>query len=224
MDSTTAPGGTVTASSTERATVRVALADDNAVVRMGVRSLLATAPDIDVVGEASNGVEAVALVRRTRPDVTLLDVRMPRQDGVNAASEIADQTNVIMLTYAESPEIISAAVRAGARGYLVHGHFDEDELLGAVRAAARGTGTFSAQAVRALSSPSPGRAALALRYGLSEREADIMQLIAQGAANREIAGELFIAEKTVKNHINRIFTKLEANNRGHAVALWLALS
>ena len=224
MDSTTAADGTVTTSETRRRTVRVVLADDNAVVRMGVRSLLATAEDIDVVGEASNGVEAVALVRRTSPDVTLLDVRMPRQDGVNAASEIADQTAVIMLTYSESPEIISAAVRAGACGYLVHGHFDEDELLGAVRMAARGTGTFSAQAVRALSSPAPGRAALALRYGLSEREADIMQLIAQGAANREIAAELFIAEKTVKNHINRIFTKLQANNRGHAVALWLALS
>ncbi|WP_375426533.1 response regulator transcription factor [uncultured Friedmanniella sp.] len=214
----------MTASATRRQTVRVALADDNAVVRMGVRSLLATAEDIDVVGEASNGVEAVALVRRACPDVMLLDVRMPRQDGVLTASEIAEQTAVIMLTYSESPEIIAAAVRAGARGYLVHGHFDEDELLGAVRMAARGMGTFSAQAVRALSNPTPGRAALALRYGLSEREADIMQLIAQGAANREIAAELFIAEKTVKNHINRIFTKLQANNRGHAVALWLALS
>jgi DNA-binding NarL/FixJ family response regulator len=207
-----------------RATVRVALADDNAVVRMGVRSLLGTDPGIEVVGEAANGVEAVALVRRTRPDVLLLDVRMPRQDGVNAALEIAELTTVIMLTYSESPEVISAAVRAGARGYLVHGHFDADELLHAVRLAHRGLGTFSALAVKALSNPAPARSVLVRRYGLSEREADIMDLMAQGAANRDIANDLFIAEKTVKNHINRIFAKLQVTNRGHAVSLWLASS
>ncbi len=205
------------------ARVRVALADDNAVVRMGVRSLLATADDLEVVGEASNGLEAVALVRRTKPDVVLLDVRMPKQDGVNAAMEIADLTAVVMLTYSESPEVISAAVRAGARGYLVHGHFDEDELLQAVRLAAGGLGTFSALAVRALSNPAPGRAALAQRYGLSGREVDIMELVARGAANREIAAELFIAEKTVKNHINRLFAKLGVTSRGQAVALWLSV-
>ena len=212
---TQAPGST-------RERVRVVLADDNAVVRMGVRSLLGTSPDIEVVGEASNGVEAVALVRRVRPDVVLLDVRMPRQDGVNAAMEISELTAVVMLTYSESPEVISAAVRAGARGYLVHGHFDEDELLQAVLLAAGGLGTFSALAVRALSNPAPGRAMLAQRYGLSEREADIMELVSRGAANREIAAELFIAEKTVKNHINRLFPKLQVTNRGQAVSLWLS--
>jgi DNA-binding NarL/FixJ family response regulator len=224
MDSTSPPAPVITARPEEaaRACVRVALADDNAVVRMGVRSLLATADDIVVVGEAGNGADAVSLVRRTRPDVMLLDVRMPRQDGVSAALEIAGQTAVVMLTYSESPDIISAAVRAGARGYLVHGQFDEDELLHAVRMAARGLGTFSAQALVALSNPSPGKAALARRYGLSEREADIMELMARGAANRDIAAELFIAEKTVKNHINRIFTKLQVSNRGHAVSLWLS--
>ncbi len=230
MDSTTTPVGSVSTlpgdapvvAATTRATVRVALADDNAVVRMGVRSLLSTDPGIEVVGEASNGVEAVALVRRTRPDVLLLDVRMPRQDGVNAALEVAELTTVIMLTYSESPEVISAAVRAGARGYLVHGHFEEEELLHAVRLAKRGLGTFSALAVRALSNPAPARSELVRRHGLSEREADIMDLMAQGAANRDIANDLFIAEKTVKNHINRIFAKLQVTNRGHAVSLWLA--
>ena len=224
MDGTSPPAPVINAApgETARALVRVGLADDNAVVRMGVRSLLATADDIVVVGEAGNGADAVSLVRRTRPDVMLLDVRMPRQDGVSAALEIAGQTAVVMLTYSESPDIISAAVRAGARGYLVHGQFDEDELLHAVRMAARGLGTFSAQALVALSNPSPGKAALAARYGLSEREGDIMELMARGAANREIAAELFIAEKTVKNHINRIFTKLQASNRGHAVSLWLS--
>jgi DNA-binding NarL/FixJ family response regulator len=104
----------------------------------------------------------------------------------------------------------------------VHGHFTENELLSAVRMAARGTGTFSAQAVAALSNPTPSKATLASRYGLSEREADVMELMAHGAANGEIARALYISEKTVKNHINRIFTKLQASNRGHAVSLWLA--
>ena len=221
MDSTTA----VTHNATDLTTtslVRVGIADDNAVVRMGIRSLLAIADDIVVVGEAADGAAAVALARTAKPDVMLLDVRMPRQDGVSAATEVAQHATVLMLTYADSPEIVSAAVKAGARGYLVHGHFTENELLSAVRMAARGTGTFSAQAVAALSNPSPSKATLASRYGLSEREADVMELMARGAANGEIARALYISEKTVKNHVNRIFTKLQANNRGHAVSLWLA--
>lgn len=202
--------------------ITVGIADDNAVVRMGVRSLLATTDDLQVIGEAGDGAAAVALVRAKKPDVMLLDVRMPKQDGVMAAVEIARLTAVLMLTYSESPEIISAAVKAGARGYLVHGHFTEVELINAVRMASRGLGTFSAQALTALSNPTPTRASLAARFSLSEREADVMELIAQGAANTDIARQLFISEKTVKNHINRIFTKLQANNRGHAVSLWLA--
>ena len=203
-------------------TVRVGIADDNAVVRMGIRSLLSTADDITVVGEAGDGASAVTLARTAKPDVMLLDVRMPRQDGVSAAPDVAQHAAVLMLTYAESPEIVSAAVKAGARGYLVHGHFTENELLSAVRMAAHGTGAFSAPAVAALSNPTPSKATLASRYGLSEREADVMELMSQGASNGEIARGLYISEKTVKNHINRIFTKLHANNRGHAVSLWLA--
>ena len=231
MDSTTAVASTASRAANgddplespkSVGTVRVGIADDNAVVRMGIRSLLSTADDITVVGEAGDGAAAVTLARTAKPDVMLLDVRMPRQDGVSAASDVAQHATVLMLTYADSPEIVSAAVKAGARGYLVHGHFTENELLSAVRMAARGMGTFSAQAVAALCNPTPSKATLAGRYGLSEREADVMELMAQGAANGEIARTLFISEKTVKNHINRIFTKLPANNRGHAVSLWLA--
>jgi DNA-binding NarL/FixJ family response regulator len=203
-------------------TVRVLVVDDHPVVRSGLVGMLAVTDDITVVGEAGDGAAAVTLARTAKPDVMLLDVRMPRQDGVSAAPDVAQHATVLMLTYAESPEIVSAAVKAGARGYLVHGHFTENELLSAVRMAARGIGTFSAQAVAALSNPTPSKATLASRYGLSEREADVMELMAQGAANGEIARALYISEKTVKNHINRIFTKLQANNRGHAVSLWLA--
>jgi DNA-binding NarL/FixJ family response regulator len=201
--------------------IRVAIADDNAVVRMGIRSLLGTADDVVVVGEAGDGLAAVALAKAKKPDVMLLDVRMPRQDGVVAAREVAQHSSVLMLTYSDSAEVISAAVQAGALGYLVHGNFSEDELLSAVRMAARGFGTFSAHAVAALSRPVSTTASRAAQYGLSEREVDVMELVAQGAANAAIARTLYISEKTVKNHINHIFAKLGVTNRGHAVALWL---
>jgi DNA-binding NarL/FixJ family response regulator len=227
MDSqTTTDSGLITdqtlvADVEQRPAIRVAIADDNAVVRMGIRSLLSTADDVVVVGEAGDGLAAVALAKAKKPDVMLLDVRMPRQDGVVSAREVTEHASVLMLTYSDSAEVISAAVQAGALGYLVHGNFSEDELLSAVRMAARGFGTFSAQAVAALSRPVATSASRAATYGLSEREADVMELVAQGAANSDVAKTLFISEKTVKNHINHIFAKLGVTSRGHAVALWL---
>jgi len=153
--------------------------------------------------------------------VLLLDVRMPRQDGVSTATDIAGLTNILMLTYSEAPEVVNAAVQAGAKGYLVHGHFGADELIGAVRMAAAGLGAFSATALSALKAPAPSTAQKAAAFGLSEREGEVMDLIAQGATNGQIALQLFISEKTVKNHVNRIFAKLQVTNRGSAVALWL---
>lgn len=202
--------------------ITVVIADDNTVVRMGIHSLLATAPGIRVVAEAGDGVAAAAAVRNRHPDVLLLDVRMPRQDGVSTATDIAELTNIVMLTYSEAPEVVGAAVQAGAKGYLVHGHFGPDELISAVRMAARGIGTFSGPALTALQAPAaPSPAMKASAFGLSEREGEVMDLIAQGATNGEIALQLFISEKTVKNHVNRIFAKLQVPNRGSAVSLWL---
>ncbi len=221
MDSNTTADAALRDPGAPRTEIRVAIADDNAVVRMGIRSLLGTADDVVVVGEAGDGLAAVALAKAKKPDVMLLDVRMPRQDGVVSAREVVQHTSVLMLTYSDSAEVISAAVQAGALGYLVHGNFTEDELLSAVRMAARGFGTFSAQAMAALSRPVSTAASRAAQYGLSEREADVMELVAQGAANAAIARTLFISEKTVKNHINHIFAKLGVSSRGHAVALWL---
>lgn len=220
MVSSTTTGPDVTVE--PRAPIRVGIADDNAVVRLGIRSLLGTADDVVVVGEAGDGVAAVALAKAKKPDVMLLDVRMPRQDGVVSAREVAQYSSVLMLTYSESPEVIAAAVQAGALGYLVHGNFSEEELINSVRMAVRGFGTFSAAAVAALSKPVSTTASRAARYGLSEREAEVMAMVASGSANPTIARTLFISEKTVKNHINHIFAKLAVTSRGQAVAQWLA--
>ncbi|WP_239455444.1 response regulator transcription factor [Nocardioides gilvus] len=205
----------------------VLIVDDNPVVRTGLRSLLETSPDVQVIGEASDGILAETMVRQLKPDVVLLDVRMPRRDGVRTARIIADQTIVIMLTFTDEPEHIRAAIAAGASGYLVHGSFDATTLAHTVRGAVLGAGAFSQQALAALRivptqrDPLAERARRLQEFGLSERQGELMDLIAQGKSNAEIAAKLFLAEKTVKNHINAIFGKLVVTNRGEAIALWL---
>lgn len=206
---------------------RVLLVDDNAVVRKGLRSLLETSDLIDIVGEASDGILAETMVRTLSPDVVLLDVRMPRRDGVETARLISGLTTVIMLTFTEEPEHIRAALAAGATGYLVHGSFDAASLVHTVRQAVLGAGAFSPQALAAIrgASAAPDPAAVRRRqqdqWGLSERQCELMDLIAKGKTNGEIASELYLAEKTVKNHINAIFGKLVVTNRAGAIALWL---
>lgn len=206
---------------------RVLVVDDNVMVRKGLRSLLETSDLIEVVGEASDGIQAESMVRALEPEVVLLDVRMPRRDGVQTARAIADRTTVIMLTFTDEPEHIRSAVAAGASGYLVHGSFDANSLVHTVRSAALGGGAFSRQALEALRSgaaPADPAEQLAERqraFGLSERQAELMDLIARGMTNGEIAKTLFLSEKTVKNHINGIFGKLVVSSRAEAIALWL---
>lgn len=208
---------------------RVLIVDDNPVVRRGLRSYLEISDEIEVVGEASDGILAESMVRTLHPDVVLLDVRMPRRDGIETAKVIAGETEVVMLTFTDEPEHIRAALEAGASGYLVHGAFDASTLVQTVRGAAQGVGAFSAAALqvlrepRAAARPDPAAARLQAqeRFGLSERQGELMDLIAQGKTNAEIAGELYLAEKTVKNHVNAIFGKLVVTNRGEAIALWL---
>jgi DNA-binding NarL/FixJ family response regulator len=204
------------------------VADDNPVVRSGLVSLLEATGVATVVAEAGDGRRAIELAERHRPDLVLLDVRMPLLDGVSALQTLSGITRVLMLTYTDEPDVIRAAVRGGASGYLVHGTFDVDDLAAAVRQAAAGTGNpLSPVAITALMNavkePAPDRPRNTDRdrYGLSAREAEVMDLIAQGRANREIAGELFLTEKTVKNHVNRIFAKLAVENRAAAIARWL---
>lgn len=214
------------------AAITVVLADDNPLVRIGLRSLLDASSEIEVVGEAADGTEAVDLVERLSPDVVLLDVRMPHLDGVEAASRIAGRARVLMLTSSEEPEIIRAALATGAAGYLVHGAHTAEEIVAAVVSAARGTMLLAPAAAEAafsafsgaLAGPTAGADTAGPAtgdLGLTAREAEIMSLVANGMSNREIARECFLAEKTVKNHLNRIFAKLGVRTRAEAVSRWL---
>ncbi|GAA0964225.1 response regulator transcription factor [Actinocorallia libanotica] len=205
---------------------RVMVVDDNLVVRSGLVSLL-EASGLTVVGEAGDGETATELVERLRPDLVLLDVQMPLLDGVSACERISRISRVVMLTYTQDPEVVRNALNNGAVGYLVHGAFTAQELADAVHAALDGGNPLSPPAVSALVGlvraepvpPQPRREPE--EYGLSAREVDVINLVAQGRSNGEIAGLLFLSEKTVKNHINRIYAKLGVVSRGAAIATWL---
>ncbi|MDG9716357.1 response regulator transcription factor [Streptomyces sp. DH24] len=278
-----------------RPPLRVVVADDNPVVRAGLTALLSGRADITVVAEAADGREAYEAARAQRPDVVLLDVRMPGVDGISALPYLVQIAPVVMLTYSRESEIVREALRRGAGGYLVHGEFTADQLVAAVRDIKEGRPHFTATAAGALLAqlreghsgaalpdglgganatahenpaaktdrtapllphdtaalrlppvpPAPtspenlsqlqpnvgqsssgwtgGRPAAPdrSRYQLSTREAEIMDLIASGMNNQQIAATCFISEKTVKNHINRIFAKLHSTSRAEAAAKWL---
>ena len=206
---------------------RVLIVDDNAVLRRGVSSLLEAAYGIEVVGEAGNGKEAIALAKELVPDVVLLDVRMPVMDGIAAAGPLSKIARVMMLTYSEDEERVSGAIRAGASGYLVHGRFTPEELELAVTELAEGRNVISPSVVSVVFDALSKGPAAEKKTGhapLTEREGEVMNLLAQGRSNGAIASELFISEKTVKNHINRIYAKLGVTNRAEAIAAHLGVA
>lgn len=203
--------------------IRVLIIDDNPIVRLGLRNLLDVHSLITVVGEADNGDDGVRMSRELAPDVVLCDVRMPGLDGVGAAAQMAPFTHVVMLTYTEDLETIRSTIAAGAKGYLVHGAHQPDEIVAAVITAASGSSVLGPAASKALLS-GPAVAAPGVDHsiwGLTAREGEIMDLLAKGLNNRAIAKTCFLAEKTVKNHINNIFPKLGVSNRAEAMSLWL---
>lgn len=198
--------------------IEVLIADDNFIVRSGIASALCAAPDIHVVAEACDGREAVHLAQEILPDVALIDVRMPVMDGIEAAGRITASVpscRVLVVTWSDEPEHLKQAVLAGAKGYLVHGHFAPAELVDAVRTVHGGGGLITPAVVPALlrvvqERLSQGDVAL---NPLTAREMEVLQLIGEGRTNREIAVQLGLREKTVKNHINNIYSKLHVQTR-----------
>lgn len=215
---------------TDAAPIRVAVADDQAIVRDGLVTVLGLLPDVEVVGQASDGAEAVALAVAEHPDVLLMDLRMPVLDGAAATARVtaeAPGTAVLVLTtYADDASIV-AALRAGARGYLTK-DAGRAELAAAVRAVASGQSTFAPEVGERLihsltastvAEPDQPDALLARFPTLTRREAEVLALVADGLSNAEIARTLYVGVSTVKTHINALFAKLAVRDRAQAIAL-----
>jgi DNA-binding NarL/FixJ family response regulator len=203
--------------------IGVLLADDQELVRSGFRLILELADGIEVVGEASDGQQAIRLAKELRPDVVLMDVRMPVLDGIEATRRLARSgvaSRVLVLTTFDLDEYVYAAVQAGASGFLLK-DAPREQLVTAVRTVARGEALLAPAITRRLierfiARPVPARRAAALA-GLSARELEVLRLLARGLSNAEIAAELFLGEATVKTHLARIFTKLDIRDRVQAV-------
>lgn len=202
-------------------TIRIVIADDHALFRDGLRALLTSIPDMEVVGEAATGDEAVALARSLQPDVILMDIQMPGVNGIEATRQIVQTSphiGVIVLTMFDDDDSVFAAMRAGARGYILKGA-DQSELLRAIRAVATGDALLGAPIARRMMSFFAVKPSTAPQVfpELTEREREILHLIAQGHSNGEIAEKLVLSPKTVRNHISNIFSKLQVADRAHAI-------
>lgn len=206
------------------ASVRVLVADDHRLFREGLLALFATQPEIEVAGEAATGDEALSQAQALLPDVVLMDIQMPGLSGIEATRRLGQAlpaVGVIMLTMLEDDDSVFAAMRAGARGYILKGA-DKAEVLRTIAAVARGEALFGPAIARRLmaffSGPGPGQAAAAPAFpALTEREREVLHLIAQGANNAAIAERLSLSPKTVGNHITNIFNKLQVADRAEAI-------
>ena len=206
--------------------IRVVVADDQSVVRTALVALVSSGADIEVVGQAADGREAVSLAARHEPDVVLMDIRMPVMDGIEATRRIRDttpQTAVLVLTTYDADEYVFEAIRAGASGYLLKDG-DGDDLVDAIRRSAAGDAVMDPGALRRLLAefargPAPDPRALELVGRLSSREREVLGLIATGATNDDIAARLCIARPTVKTHVGSLLTKLEVGDRTQAAVV-----
>jgi DNA-binding NarL/FixJ family response regulator len=204
-------------------TLRILVAEDHPLFRKGVISLLSSVPDFEVVGEATSGEEAVACAAQLQPDVVLMDLQMPGGNGIEATREIVHESpsiRVLVVTLFEDADSVFMALRAGARGYVLK-DADEEELVRAIRAVGRGEAIFSpavAERVLAYFAGSPIAAAPPLAFPtLTDREREILGLIARGHPNPSIARELSLSTKTVGNYVSNIFTKLQVADRAQAM-------
>ncbi|GAA1851130.1 response regulator transcription factor [Microbacterium koreense] len=203
--------------------IRVLVVDDQALIRQAVTDILRSSPGVEVIGVAADGAEGVEMTRRLRPDVVLMDIRMPRLDGIDASARICTDpqlasTRVLILTTFEEDEYVVRAMRAGASGFIGKGA-EPDDIVRAIEAVHAGDSLLSAAATRALIAkhlhpavPERGRLA-----ALTDREEEVLLLVARGRSNQEIAEELFISPHTAKTHVNRVMTKLHAHDRAQLV-------
>lgn len=201
--------------------IRVLLVDDHPVVRDGLHGQLSTAPDILVTAEAGSADEALALLRRHQVDVVVTDLRMPGIDGIELIAQIRSRhptVEVLVLTTYESPEDVAGAVAAGARSYLLK-DIERARLFDAIRATARGRRTLSPSVQRQLNAPTGPAEAQPTEAVLSDRERDVLELVAAGRTNAQVGAALFIGAATVKTHLQHIFAKLDAADRAAAVAV-----
>ena len=202
--------------------VRVLLVDDDALVRAGLRMILSSAPDLELVGEADDGARAVAAVREHRPDVVLMDIRMPEMDGIAATAALRrldTPPQVIVLTTYQADDQVLSALRAGASGFLLK-HTQPAEIVNAVRLVAAGEAMLSPSVTRTLLSHLGNAQAAERRHAaterlaaLTDREREVAVSVGSGASNAEVAASLFMSEATVKAHVSRLFTKLDVANR-----------
>lgn len=202
--------------------IRVLIADDHTLFLEGMRALLASIPDIEVVGEAMSGEEVVTLSASLQPDVILMDLQMPGGNGIEATRNILNSSphiGILVLTMFDDDDSVFAAMRAGARGYILKGA-DQGEMLRAVRAVASGEALFGSAIAKRLLSFFAGAMSLASARAfpeLTDREREVLHLIAQGHSNLEIAERLTLSPKTVRNHISNIFSKLQVVDRAQAI-------
>jgi DNA-binding NarL/FixJ family response regulator len=202
--------------------IRVLIADDHPLFRDGLRALLSSIPDTEVVGEAKSGEEAIALAATLQPDIILMDINMPEVNGIEATRRIvtvSPHIGVLVVTMFEDDDSVFSAMRAGARGYMLKGA-DQAEVLRAIHAVASGEAIFSpsiaVRLMRFFSTPSPAAQPLIFPE-LTEREREILTLIAQGHNNNDIADRLVLSPKTVRNNVSNIFSKLQVADRAQAI-------
>lgn len=202
-------------------TIRIMLVDDHDMVRRGLAAFLNVKADLELVGEARDGLEALSMIEDCQPDVILMDLVMPKMDGATATRKILQKhpnIQIIALTSFQEQELIRDALQAGAIGYLLK-NVSVDDLAGAIRAAYAGQSTLAPEAVQALLQSGLSSGQTRIDYGLTPREMEVLELVVAGLNNREIAEELFVSRATAKAHVSHILDKMDVSNRAEAITL-----